>query len=81
MASNHETAIIFIQGDQSFFESTLQSINTFELKVIFVCSDPTFFTAEGWRESHAANGGVTDGWWTCYAQNLLLPVDLNATNI
>ena len=74
IATNRQEGIIFIQSDSSFFSATAKVLPSFEsLKVIFVCTDINFFTAEGWRESHAIAGGITNGIFTCYAQHLRLP--------
>jgi hypothetical protein len=70
---NQESGIIFVQGERKFLETIFLEVNTFpNLKLIFGCSDPTFWTCDGWRESHANAGGVTTGSWTFYQQNLEL---------
>lgn len=43
---------------------------TDEARLVYACSNETFWSANGSRISHAACGGVTDGEWTVYAQNL-----------
>ena len=71
--------ILFIQGPRETLKTIENLSNEFtELRLIFCCNDTEFFTADGWRESHADAGGVTDGTWTCYSQNLdLSPKEAN----
>jgi hypothetical protein len=40
------------------------------LKLVYICTDVTFFTADGYRLSHANSGGVTDGEWTYYVEGV-----------
>ena len=48
------------------------SNNDDRLRLIYVCTDQSFFTADGFRYSHAEAGGITDGSWTCYSEGLRL---------
>lgn len=71
-----DLGILFIQGDQSFLSDMYHRLDKFDdLRVVFGCSDPDFWTADGWRESHSACGGVTSGEWTFYCQNIVLSPD------
>ena len=74
-AEKYDTnGIIFVQGDRIFLESIFLKYEAFDnLKLIFCCNDPEFWTADGWRESHVLAGGVTNGSWTFYKQNIQLP--------
>jgi hypothetical protein len=73
IAKHGETGLLFIQGDQPFLSSIFHRFENFdELRVVFGCSDPNFWTADGWRESHSGCGGVTNGTWTFYCQNVPL---------
>jgi hypothetical protein len=68
-----DTGVIFVQGDRQFLESIFLQCASFDsLRLVYCCSDPTFWTADGWRESHKSAGGVTNGDWTFYKQNLVL---------
>ena len=67
-----DDGILFIQSDVTFFKSyytTITAINC-QPKLIFVCTDTSFYTADGFRLSHAQVGGVTDGEWTYYTEGL-----------
>ena len=71
---NHESkGILFIQGNQDYFETITKVIGDWSTtRIVFACSDMNFFTAEGWRESHANAGGITNGEWTCFVNKLSL---------
>jgi hypothetical protein len=73
LTRHSDNGIIFVQGDRAFLESIFLRCESFDsLRLVYCCSDPDFWTADGWRESHTTAGGVTDGSWTFYKQNLLL---------
>jgi hypothetical protein len=68
-----DTGVVFVQGDRTFLESIFLQCESFHsLRLVYCCSDPDFWTADGWRESHRDAGGVTDGSWTFYKQNVVL---------
>ena len=46
---------------------------TDKLRLVYACSEESFWSADGSRISHVACGGVMDGEWTVYAQNLRSP--------
>ena len=73
--SDHKTdGIIFVQGDRKFLEMAFLKMGvTNEARLVYACSEESFWSADGYRMSHAACGGVTDGEWTVYAQNLTMP--------
>jgi hypothetical protein len=74
--SKGDLGLIFIQGDQSFLYSMYHRLENFDaLRLVFGCNDQTFWTADGWRESHSNCGGVTNGEWTFYCQNMVLSND------
>ena len=82
LSSHQQDGLVFVQGEHTFLQSTFLSLKDFhEMRLIFVCTDPNFFTADGWRESHASAGGVTDGCWTVYAQHLQLPPNPSESSI
>jgi hypothetical protein len=72
LSEHSEDGIIFIQGDRQFLESvyykTLDAVT--KLRLVYVCTDQKFYTADGFRVSHTQAGGVTDGEWTCYIEGL-----------
>jgi hypothetical protein len=71
--NNHSKGVLFIQGARSFLETIFKEVEKFDdLKLIYCCNDPTFWSCDGWRESHADAGGVTNGAWTFYSQNTTL---------
>ena len=43
------------------------------VQVIYACSGPSFWSADGARVSHKNCGGVTDGEWTIYSEGIRLP--------
>ena len=73
--SAHKTdGIVFVQGDCKFLEMTyFQMSITDELHLVYACSEESFWSADGSQISQAACGGVTDGKWTVYVQNLRAP--------
>ena len=78
-SKHEEDGIIFVQGKRSYFEQCMSGVIDWEdRRVIFCCSDSDFFIADGWRESHAEAGGITNGSWTCYSQNVTLS-EVNTT--
>ena len=75
LETNSDSGVIFVQGERSFLEVAFRKLENWkDLKLVFCCSDDKFWSSDGWRESHADAGGVTDGAWTCYVQNLVLPI-------
>ena len=63
--------VIFVQGDRHFLEEFYAQMDVKdESRLVFACSDETFWSADGTRMSHAACGGVTDGEWNVYVQNV-----------
>ena len=62
--------VIFVQGDRKFLEQSYQLGITNESRLVYACSEESFWSADGSRISHPACGGVTDGEWTVYSQNL-----------
>ena len=82
LAKNQQEGIVFVQGNSSFLSEIFSSVDTFNLlKLVFVCTDQDYFTADGWRESHASTGGITTGEWTCYSQHLHLLPSLSSSTI
>ena len=69
----HTDVVIFIQGTRAFFENACTKITAWqEMRLVFCCSDSSFHSSDGWRETHEDAGGVTDGAWTFYSQNMIL---------
>ena len=63
--------LVFVQGDQKFLETTFLSLaDVASNRVVYSCTEEEFETADCWRESHAAAGGVTTGSWSFYSHNL-----------
>lgn len=71
--SHLDTGVVFVQGNREFLESIFLQCESFHsLRLVYCCSDPNFWTADGWRENHRDAGGVTNGAWTFYKQNLTM---------
>jgi hypothetical protein len=68
-----DKGIVFVQGEQAFLEAAyhkLCSSDEFRIveRIVFVCSDVTFTSADSLRVSHADAGGITNGEWSFYTQ-------------
>ena len=71
LSAHRIDGVIFVQGDRKFLEMSHSQMGmTDETRLVYACSDETFWSADGTRISHAACGGVTDGVWIVYTQNL-----------
>ena len=82
LEKHNENGVLFVQGEREFLESVYHKTNHLdsELKLVYVCTDPSFHTADGFRVSHESAGGVTDGKWTCYIEGLK-PSSITPTSV
>ena len=63
--------IIFAQGDRDFLEFVYHKLVSSDgMKLISICTDEDFWMADSFWLSHAQCGGITDGEWSVYSQNL-----------
>ena len=74
---NDAKEIIFVQGEQAFLEAAYHRLcSTYEfgsiIRIVFVCSDVSFTSEDNLRVSHSKAGGVTDGEWSFYTQEIPL---------
>jgi hypothetical protein len=72
LESHCQDGILFVQGERTFLETAYhRTIDLYpNLKLVYICTNTKFFTADGYRLSHANSGGVTDGEWTYYLEGL-----------
>ena len=68
-----DKGIVFVQGEQAFLKAAyhkLCSTDEFRVteRIVFVCWDVAFTSADSLRVSHADAGGITDGEWSFYTQ-------------
>ena len=68
-----DKGIVFVQGEQAFLEAAYHKLcatDEFRVteRIVFVCSDVDFTSADCLRVSHADAGGITDGEWSFYTQ-------------
>ena len=63
LSEHADDGVLFIQGDREFLSAAYCKTEFSEsnLKLVYVCTDSEFFTADGFRVSHKESGGVTDG--------------------
>ena len=69
--------IIFVQGEQAFLEAAYHRLcSTYDfgsiMRIVFVCSDVSFTSEDSLQVSHSNAGGVTDGEWSFYTQEIPL---------
>ena len=67
--------IVFVQGEQAFLDVAYRKLHSTEepgdgLRIVYVCSDVTFTSDDGFRISHLDAGGITDGEWSFYTEML-----------
>ena len=66
--------ILFVQGERAYLEAAHHILDEFDhIQVVYACSDPVFWSADGARVSHKNCGKVTDGEWTIYSEGIRLP--------
>ena len=75
--ANDVKGIIFVQGEQAFLEAAYHRLcSTYEfgsiMCMVFICSDVSFTSEDSLRVSHSSAGGVTDGEWSFYTQEIPL---------
>jgi hypothetical protein len=77
---NSLEGIIFVQGDQSFLESVHhKQLNCIDNpRLVYICTEQDVFTADGVQVSHHQVGGVTDGKWTVYIENLICSLSFDS---
>jgi hypothetical protein len=71
LTDHYQDGIIFIQGPQSFYNNVTKLIDDqYDLPLVFVCSEPKFFSSDCQRISHHEVGGVLNASWSFYFENL-----------
>lgn len=77
----NQIKVIFVQTSHATFQATINECEQimFE-KVIFVCRDQDYYSADCFRISHVETGGITRGSWSYHINNLPRP-KLETSNV
>ena len=67
-----DSCIIMIQSSSSFFKQVSNMLDLAEkdIPLLFVCTEPSFLSSDCFRLSHENCGGVTNGEWSVFVENL-----------
>jgi hypothetical protein len=67
-----DDGIIFIQGSKGYYERIVHMIGetSENYKMVFVCSDPNFYSLDTFRVSHSEVGAVLSSSWSVFINNL-----------